>query len=90
VALDPDKVSEGIGRRIAELRQRRGWTQEQFSVRLRSSFQWVSQIERGRNLTLHSLVKVANALKVSLAELLEPADPSVRRAGPGRPKKKPQ
>jgi transcriptional regulator with XRE-family HTH domain len=87
VALDPDKTCKNIGRRIAELRQARGWTQEAFAVRLRATFQWISQVEGGRNLTIHSLVKIANALGADLRELLEPPHPSTRRRGPGRPKK---
>jgi len=47
----------------------------------------VSQLEGGQNLTVHSLVKVANAFKVTLEELLVAPSPTNRRQGPGRPKK---
>lgn len=87
--IDPEKTCENIGRKVAELRLAQGWTQEVFAVRLRVTFQWVSQLEGGRNLTVHSLVKIANALGVPLAELLEAPRPSSRRRGPGRPKKLP-
>jgi transcriptional regulator with XRE-family HTH domain len=89
VVLDPERVTKDIGRRIAELRAERRMTQEQFAVRLGVTFQWVSQFESGRNLTVHSLVKIANALNVSVVELFAvPKDPSrvVRR---GRPKRAP-
>ena len=87
VAYEPQKVTKELGLRIAELRRERGVTQEQFSVQLRSTFQWVSQIEAGRNLTIYSLVKIANALDVTLAHLLiaPKATPARRR---GRPRKK--
>lgn len=85
---DPEQVTKEIGLRIAELRKDRGWTQEQFSVELRSTFQWVSQVEAGANLTVHSLVKVANALGVTLTDLLmRPSGAVIRRRG--RPKKRP-
>jgi transcriptional regulator with XRE-family HTH domain len=87
-AQDPDKIAANIGSRIAELRIKHGWTQEQFSVRLRASVQWVSQIEAGANLTVHSLVKVANALGVVIVDLLAlPSKSTVRRRG--RPRKRP-
>ena len=88
MALDPERIIKEIGRRIAELREQHEWTQPQLATRLRTTFQWVSQLEAGKqNLTVHSLVKVANALKVSLEELLVPANPANKRRGPGRPKK---
>jgi len=78
--LDPDRVCKNVGRRIAELRKERGMTQEEFSVILGTSFQWVSQLESGRNMTLHSLARVANALRVSLQDLLaQPAASSRTR-----------
>jgi transcriptional regulator with XRE-family HTH domain len=87
VALDPDKTAEQIGRRIAELRQGKGWSQLQLADKLRATYQWVSQLEAGQNLTVHSLVKVANAFKVPLEELLVLPNPMNKRRGPGRPKK---
>lgn len=87
MTLDPDQIAVQIGRRIAELRQQRGWSQTQLAEAIRGSFQWVSQIEAGQNLTIHSLVKVANAFGVTLQDLLEAPDPAVPRGGRGRPRK---
>jgi transcriptional regulator with XRE-family HTH domain len=85
--LDPERVCANVGRRIAELRKERGLTQEEFSVRLGTSFQWVSQLEGGRNITLHSLARIANALRVSLEELIAlPKSPS-RSRRVGRPRR---
>ncbi|HEY1957576.1 MAG TPA: helix-turn-helix transcriptional regulator [Polyangiaceae bacterium] len=86
--IDPDRVCRNIGRRIAELREERSLTQEQLSVLLASSSQWISQIEAGRNMTVHSLVRVAEALRVPVQQLFDApkAQPRVRRAGrPRRP-----
>jgi transcriptional regulator with XRE-family HTH domain len=87
VALDPDKIAKQIGRRIAELRLDRDWSQQELAVKLRATFQWVSQLEAGQNLTVHSMVKVANAFKVPLEEMFVSPDPANKRRGPGRPKK---
>lgn len=85
--LDPEKTAEQIGRRIAELRQQKGWSQREFAEFLRVTFQWVSQLEAGQNLTIYTMVKVANAFEVTLQDLLEAPDPTNQRAGRGRPKK---
>lgn len=87
--VDPERVCRNVGRRIAELRKDRGLTQEEFSVVLGTSFQWVSQLEAGRNITLHSMAGIANALRVPLLALLEPpSGHGVRRVG--RPRKRAQ
>ena len=85
--LDPERVCKNVGRRIAELRKERGLTQEQFSVLLGTSFQWISQLEAGRNVTLHSLVRITNALHVPLEELLTAPKPSNRERRIGRPRR---
>jgi transcriptional regulator with XRE-family HTH domain len=89
VPIDPEQLTRQIGRRVAELRIGRGLTQEAFSVVLRSTVQWVSQVEAGRNLTIHTLAKIANALDVTVAELLVEAKPDSRAVRRGRPRKQP-
>ncbi len=88
--LDPERLCKNVGRRIAELRKERGLTQEQFSVLLGTSFQWISQLEGGRNITLHSLARIANALHVPLTELFTSPKPSSSTRRVGRPRKSPQ
>ncbi len=85
--INPERVCRNVGRRIAELRKARGLTQEQFSVLLGTSFQWVSQLEAGRNMTLHSLVRITNALHVPLEELLVVPRASTPTRRVGRPRK---
>lgn len=76
-----------IGRRIAELRRARGFTQEQLAERLDVSVTYVQQVERGgRNLTVRSLAAFASATGAKVAELFEaPTEPAPR---PGRPRKR--
>lgn len=83
-----EDVVKDVGRRIAEIREASGRTQETFAKVLRATPQYVSRLERGRNITLHTLVRVANALKVSPQVLL--AAPARRESrSRGRPKRKP-
>ncbi len=72
MAYDPDRVVQQMGKRVAHLRRERKLSQGDLAKKLRTTPQWVSQVERGaRSSTLHTVVKLANALNVSLAELLE-------------------
>lgn len=83
-ALDPDGVLVDVGRRIAELRTARGLTQEQFATLAGIGWKYLQQIESGsENLTLRSLVRLANLFEVSLADLMRP--PATREIRPGRP-----
>jgi transcriptional regulator with XRE-family HTH domain len=88
--LNPESVARDIGRRIAELRRERGLTQEQLAVKLGTTFQWLAQVEHGRNATIYTLVKMANALRVPLATLLTPPRPGSRAVRRGRPPKQPE
>lgn len=80
-------VLRHVGRRIAELRMARGWTQEGFAELANISPSYVRQLERGReNMTLLTAVRFAAVFGVDVAELfVEPAPFKVRR---GRPPKK--
>lgn len=81
---DPERVLSAFGRRTGELRRERGLTQEQLAERLEVSLQYVQRIEGGRaNLSIRSLVKLANALQVNVAELL--AKPRSSKRTRGRP-----
>jgi transcriptional regulator with XRE-family HTH domain len=70
VAYDPDRVVMQLGKRIAELRAASGLSQGTLAEKVRSTPQWISQLERGtRSPTLHTLCKLANALDVTLPDL---------------------
>lgn len=71
MGYDADRVVKHLGKRIAELRRERGFSQGALATKIRSTPQWVSQLERGtRSPTVHTLCKLANALDVTLADLL--------------------
>ena len=70
MAYDPDRVVAQLGRRIADLRGAAGLSQGELAKKLRTTPQWVSQLERGtRSPTVHTLVKIANALGVTIPDL---------------------
>ena len=70
MAYDPDRVVAQLGRRIAELRGAADLSQGELARKLRTTPQWVSQLERGtRSPTVHTLVKIANALGVTIPDL---------------------
>ena len=59
---DPDRLVKNVGRRIAEIRQERGLTQVALANTLRVTYQWISQIEGGQNVSVYTLARMANAL----------------------------
>jgi transcriptional regulator with XRE-family HTH domain len=60
-----------LGIRIRELRTRRGWSQEAFADVAGVHRTYMGHLERGeKNLSFLSMLRVANALGVTLSELL--------------------
>jgi len=69
-----------LGKRIGEIRKREGLSQEKLAERVGISAQYVSNIERGKeNPTLDLLLGLADALKVSLAEMCDFEDMDQRK-----------
>lgn len=70
---------------MAELRQKAGLTQEQQAERLGITLKYQQKIEAGgENLTIKSLVKIADGLGVGVNALFR--KPRTKQAGPGRPR----
>lgn len=85
--IDPDRLLRDLGRRFAEIREDRGLTQDQMAERLGISTKYLQRIERGRSMTLLTLIDLANRLRVGLADLLfKPPRSRARRVG--RPRKR--
>jgi transcriptional regulator with XRE-family HTH domain len=84
---DLDQLVRDAGRRVAEERVRRGWTQEQFAEEMGFSLKFTQRIEAGReNLTIKSLVSLAEHLGIAVKALFQ--RPRTRKPGPGRPKRR--
>jgi transcriptional regulator with XRE-family HTH domain len=64
-----------VGRNFANLRRKKGLTQEEVEARSGFSQQYLSGLERGqRNPTIITLYELASALNVSHVELVTPDD----------------
>ena len=73
---------------MRELRLHRDLTQEAFAERLGMLAPNYARIEQGRsNVTLDTLVRIANALDIAPIELFRTPKKSSRVVKPGRPKK---
>jgi transcriptional regulator with XRE-family HTH domain len=90
VPEDPDELARNVGQRISEIRTQAALTQQDLATQLKSSVQWLSRVETGReNLTLGTLAKLANALRVNVIDFFAAPSTVPRKGGPGRPRKSP-
>lgn len=84
---DADRVIKDVGRKLAELRARAGLTQEELAEQLRIAPNNLQRIELGmQNLTLRTLVRLANQVGVPVAHLFRA--PRSRLVRTGRPPKR--
>lgn len=68
-------VRQLVGRNFARLRKARGLTQEEVEARSGVSQQYLSSLERGRrNPTVITLYELAQALDVTVADLVRKDD----------------
>jgi transcriptional regulator with XRE-family HTH domain len=65
-------IRRKLGKRIRELRQTRGFSQEGFADKCGFHRNYLGGVERGeRNVTFEGVNSMAKALKISLAELFK-------------------
>jgi transcriptional regulator with XRE-family HTH domain len=66
------KIKELLGKRVRELRKKRGLTQEQLAEKANVDVKYLGNIERGKeNPTIGILEKLAEALSVKLHQILD-------------------
>ena len=66
-------VAKTLGRRIRQLRQGRGWSQEYLADEARMHRTYLWGIEQGtRNPSIRHLTRIADALAVPIASLFTP------------------
>lgn len=70
--MDKDELKAQIGKRLVELRSKKGWSQSDFARACNKDRQAIEKLENGRvNPTVFSLYEIAEALEMSLSELLK-------------------
>jgi transcriptional regulator with XRE-family HTH domain len=73
----PDRVLRGLGEALHAARQERGFTQESLSLETGVHRNYIGGIERGeRSPSVAAVVKLADALDLSLADLFHQAEQS--------------
>jgi ribosome-binding protein aMBF1 (putative translation factor) len=66
------KLRAAFGRRLRELRGRRGWSQVMLGARAGVSAKFIGEVERGeKSISLDNLAYVARALRVPLATIVK-------------------
>ncbi len=64
-------VCQKLGLRVQQLRQAKGWSQDEFAHRANLHRTYVSGVERGiRNPTITVLEKLASGLEITLSDLV--------------------
>ncbi len=67
-----DKLKIKLGKRIVMLREQKGWSQSDLARACNKDRQAIEKLENGKvNPTLYTLLELANALEVSLPELVD-------------------
>jgi transcriptional regulator with XRE-family HTH domain len=70
-AKDEKRFLQRVGESIRDIREKKGWSQEELGFESGVHRTYVGAIERGeRNLSLLSLRKITNALNVSVPSVL--------------------
>ena len=62
-----------IEKRLKELRKKSGWSQQKLAEKAGLSYNVITKIEQGaaKNPNIQTIIKLANAFKISLDELME-------------------
>ena len=73
--VDAEMVQRGLGDQIRRRRGQYGWSQEHFAGMCGLHRTYMGHVERGKkNVSLSTVVRIANALGIRLAELFKGAE----------------
>ena len=65
-------IKETLGKRIRELRNKSGLSQEQFALLIDMDRTYLASVESGkRNISLENIKKIADGFNISLSELFD-------------------
>jgi transcriptional regulator with XRE-family HTH domain len=77
---DPIQVRKGLGKLIRRLREKRGWSQEEFANATGFGRSFTSSIERGtKDVRISTLVKLANIFGLQIGQLFSAHDHNSRK-----------
>lgn len=69
--MNKDELKIKVGKRIVELRTRKGWNQSDLARATGKDRQAIEKLENGKvNPTLYSLLEISKALDISLSKLI--------------------
>ena len=65
-------ITKDLGKRIRELRQQTGLSQEKFALKIGMDRTYCASVETGkRNIAILNIKKIADGLSITLSELFE-------------------
>lgn len=67
---DPIRASRAIGLKVREIRTSKGWTLEECEEHGWTNWRHLQTIESGKNITVHTLINLANLFGLHPSELL--------------------
>ena len=71
----PAKVRKNLGKRIRQLRLKRGWSQEELALKGKLGRSFAGSVERGeRDIRIQTLCKLADVFEITLSELFKDTD----------------
>ncbi len=66
----PGQLRKQLGRRIRQLRQARGWTQQELAERAALDYKYLGAVERSeRNITIDNVEKIADGFDIEAHQL---------------------
>lgn len=72
LSVKKEDLARKVGRRIVQLRERKGWSQSEFARACMKDRQTIERIESGRtNPTIYTLYEIATVLEEPVSELLK-------------------
>lgn len=82
---DAERLRRAVGRRLRELRQQAGLSQERLAAEAGLHRTFAGKLERGESAaTVESVAAFCLALNITVAEFFEPFDKAYRIRGPRR------
>ncbi len=82
---DAERLHRAVGRRVRELRDRHGLTQERLALEASLHPVFVSRVERGvTGVTVDTVAALCGVMGVTLAEFFEPFTQTTKLRGAGR------